>query len=170
MWITSVVRRGSSSLLFLEKLIKNEFPGNMKLFAIVLLAMVGSALGGVVTFERCGGVGTLTQLRVEDCEGSTCRLNPGTPYVAEGDLIPSSASSQLHLKVTTTYFTGEVTIIDTNLDNSSVQPGQTYTIRFTIVPNDVLAGSTLPIRATISDVATARVEICAHFQVFVNFP
>ncbi|XP_021963574.1 uncharacterized protein LOC110859006 [Folsomia candida] len=140
----------------------------MKLLAIVLLSMMRSALGGVVTFQRCGG--TLTELRVENCEGSTCRLNPGTLYITEGDLIPSSASSQLHLKVTTTYFTGEVTIIDTNLDDSSVQPGQTYTIRFTIVPNDVLAGSTLPIRATISDVASGRVEICAHFQVFVNFP
>ncbi|XP_021964902.1 uncharacterized protein LOC110860149 [Folsomia candida] len=146
------------------------FSGNMKLLAIVLLAVVGSALGGVVSYERCGGVGTLTQLRVETCNGTSCRLNPGTPYLAEGDLIPSTASSQMHLRVTTTYFTGELVIIDTDLDNSSVQPGLTYVIKFTIVPNDVLAGSTLPIRASISDVASGRVEICAHFQVFINFP
>jgi hypothetical protein len=73
----------------------------------------------------------------------------------------------LTLKVTAFYLSFPITIIDAVLPNSSVQPGVQYTIRFTIVPNDLLAGEYLPINSEVFHTDTGLEEICVTFHVRV---
>lgn len=67
-------------------------------------------------------------------------MRPGTPFAFEADFVTSSASPSLCLDVTAVYLGFPISIISTELENSSVQPGQLYTVRFTITPNDQLSG------------------------------
>ncbi|OXA50471.1 uncharacterized protein LOC110853925 [Folsomia candida] len=135
---------------------------------LVLALCIAAASAGVVSHTRCGGVGTFREMRIANCEGAICYMTPGTPYACEGDLITSTAAAALRLKVSATYLGFPVSIIDAVLENSSVQPGVQYTVRFTITPNDILSGNTLPVRAEISNDASGLVEICVSVQVHIN--
>ncbi|OXA60315.1 uncharacterized protein LOC110844351 [Folsomia candida] len=139
----------------------------MKIF-MILAVCIAVASAGVVDHTRCGGVGTFLEMRIQNCEGAIAYMNPGTPYPSEGDLIPSSAAPALRLKVTATYLGFPISIIDTVLDNSSVQPGNLYTIRFTITPSDGLKGNTVPVDAEISNEASGIIEICVRVQAHIN--
>ncbi|OXA60370.1 uncharacterized protein LOC110842663 [Folsomia candida] len=134
---------------------------------VVLLAFT-VVFAGNVDYDRCGGVGTFRGLRISDCSGAVCEMIPGRPYNCEGDLLPSSPAASLSLKVTTVYLTTVITIIDTVLENSSVQPGYLYTVKFTIVPNDVLVGNHLLTQASLYHTTVnpnPLIEFCAAFHV-----
>ncbi|OXA49681.1 hypothetical protein Fcan01_15508 [Folsomia candida] len=107
---------------------------------IILGLCIAAASAGVVSHTRCGGVGTFREIRIQNCEGAIANMTPGSPYPCEGDMVASTAACALRLKVTATYLGFPVSIIDTVLENSSVQPGVQYTVRFTITPNDILSG------------------------------
>ncbi|OXA59771.1 hypothetical protein Fcan01_04962 [Folsomia candida] len=134
----------------------------MKSFvAFVALLFVTLTVCGNVDYDRCG-------MRIGGCEGRVCWMTPGTPYLCEGDLYPSSAAASLSLRVTAVYLTTTITIIDTVLENSSIQPGFLYTVKFTIVPNDILAGEYLPVQAEIYHTVGTITEICVGFHVRVE--
>lgn len=95
-------------------------------------------------------------------------LLTGKPYACEGDIITSRPAAALRFKVTAIYLGFPVIIIDTVLEGSSVQPGEAVTLRYTIVPNDILSGNTLPVNSEISNDETALIEVCATVQVRVE--
>ncbi|OXA44683.1 uncharacterized protein LOC110857773 isoform X4 [Folsomia candida] len=140
----------------------------MQKFVAMLFALVaiGAVNAGVVDpAYRCGGLATQLQLRISDCDGY-CRLMPGTLYNCENDFMPSSAAASLSLRVEICMNAGFCTvIINTELPNSSVQPGFVYTAKYSIVPNDVLSGSTVEFRASILHTDNLRVEVCVSADV-----
>lgn len=83
-------------------------------------------------------------------------------------MVASTAACALRLKVTATYLGFPVSIIDTVLENSSVQPGVQYTVRFTITPNDILSGNCIPVRVEVSNECTGLVECCFSVQVCID--
>lgn len=98
--------------------------------------------------------------------GELCEMVPGTPYSVEADFIPSAASPELCLNVTAIHLGFDIPIISTELPGSSVQPGQLYTIRYTITPNDSLKGFTVPITSTVGRCFnSAFVEMCRSIRV-----
>jgi hypothetical protein len=99
-------------------------------------------------------------VRIQDCEGPIAMMTPGTPYQTESDIIPAEAATSLRLKVTAVYLGYPIIVIDSQLENSTVRPGEGYTIKFTIIPNDLLSGNTLPVSVEVSDNDTHRVEGC----------
>ncbi|OXA44606.1 uncharacterized protein LOC110857907 [Folsomia candida] len=136
-----------------------------KLFAIILTLIAAAKAGVVDPVTRCGGVGTQLQLRISDCSGR-CSLRPGTVYDCENDFMPSSSSPSLDLRVEICMNAGFCTvIINTVLPNSSVQPGFIYTAKYTVVPNDVLAGQVVEFRASILHSDNLRVEVCVAADV-----
>jgi len=139
------------------------------IIACALLAFVASATCGNVQYDRCGGVGTPVALRIEGCEGPVCWMTPGTPYYNECDFYPSGAAPSLSLKVTAQYLGTTILIIETVIPNSGVQPGFIYTVKFTIVPNDILSGEYLPIEASIYHTTPNPItDICLGFHVRVE--
>ncbi|XP_021962078.1 uncharacterized protein LOC110857773 isoform X3 [Folsomia candida] len=135
----------------------------MQKFVAMLFALVaiGAVNAGVVDpAYRCGGLATQLQLRISDCDGY-CRLMPGTLYNCENDFMPSSASPSLTLRVEICMNAGFCTvIINTELPNSSVQPGFVYTAKYSVVPNDILSGQTVEFRASILHTDSLRIEVC----------
>jgi len=126
-------------------------------------------LGIVYPVYRCGGVGTPLQLRISECDGR-CDFTPGKVYNCEYDFMPSGASPSLTLKVEICMGAGFcMPIIDTELPNSSVQPGFVYTSKYSIVPNDQLSGQTVEFRAYIFRTAGSVLEICVSADIDVGF-
>jgi len=120
---------------------------------------------GVVTnTTRCGGYGTPIQLRVSDCEGR-CSLIPGKVYDIEWDFFPSSAASSLSIACDLVFAGTPLRLFESVLPNSSVQPGLMYTIRFSVVPNDVLSGDTIKLRAIIYHTDNRLLELCIDTEV-----
>ncbi|OXA44489.1 uncharacterized protein LOC110857700 [Folsomia candida] len=129
----------------------------------------GTTLGVVQPVGRCGGVGTPLQLRISGCEGY-CELQPGSIYNCEEDFMPSMAAPSLILKIEICMSAGFCMIIlETELANSSVQPGFIYTAKYSIVPNDILSGQTVEFKAYISASDTMRLEICVSAFVDILF-
>jgi hypothetical protein len=122
-------------------------------------------LGVVNPAHRCGGVGTPLQLRISNCEGR-CQLVPGQIYNCEKDFMPSSAAPSLTLKIEICMSAGFcMVILETELPNSSVQPGFIYTAKYSIVPNDILSGQTVEFRAYISHTNNLLLEICVSADI-----
>jgi hypothetical protein len=65
----------------------------LALFAV----LVAVAAAGVIEHDRCGGVGTFLQLRIDGCQGLLCNMVAGTPYACEGDLLPSKKDFSLKI-------------------------------------------------------------------------
>jgi len=117
-------------------------------------------MGIVDPTRRCGGVGTPRQTRISGCEGY-CTFIPGHVYNCEKDFIPSSYAESLSLMVEICTDTGLcVIVLQTELANSSISPGFIYTAKYSIVPNDILAGQTVEFRATLYQTRGSLVEIC----------
>jgi hypothetical protein len=135
--------------------------------AVTSLILAPAANAGRVDFTRCGGTGTVRDVMVSNAEGPVADLNPGTPYTVEIGMIPSAAAQYLHLRVTATYLGFPITIIDQELPNSSAQPGVPITVTFTLTPNDILKGNTLPVRMEVSN-PNGFVETCSSIQVHVQ--
>ncbi|OXA44458.1 uncharacterized protein LOC110857596 [Folsomia candida] len=132
---------------------------------VALCAIIQQANAGVVDAFRCGGLATQLQLRISDCDGY-CRLQPGQIYNCENDFMPSSPSASLSLRIEICMNAGFcIVIIDTVLPNSSVQPGFVYTAKYSIVPNDILAGETVEFRAYIMHSDDLHVEVCVAADV-----
>ncbi|XP_021961825.1 uncharacterized protein LOC110857546 [Folsomia candida] len=134
---------------------------------LVALCCIAVASAGVVTVSRCDGLGTPIQTRISDCDGY-CRFQPGKIYNAEQDFMPSAATPSLTLKVEVCMNGGFcMQILQADLPNSSVQPGFVYTAKYSVVPNDILSGSTVEMRAYILHTPTARVDVCIFCNVDV---
>ncbi|OXA45275.1 uncharacterized protein LOC110857430 [Folsomia candida] len=117
---------------------------------VALCCCVAVTSAGVVNVSRCDGLGTPVQTRISDCDGY-CRFQPGKTYDCEQDFMPSSSILRLNLKVEVCYDVGLcMQIINADLPGTPVGPGFIYTAKFTFVPNDILAGETLEMRAIIS--------------------
>lgn len=56
-------------------------------------------------------------------------------------------------------------IIDTELPNSSVQPGFVYTAKYSIVPNDILSGQRVEFRAYIMHSDDLHIDVCVAADV-----
>lgn len=74
----------------------------------------------------------------------------------------------LHLMVTATFEGERYTIIHADLPNSAVQPGMMYTIYFTVMPSDMLAGHEVQVMSQLSDASNGNVEICLIVTVNVS--
>ncbi|OXA47855.1 uncharacterized protein LOC110855244 [Folsomia candida] len=122
--------------------------------------------GTVDPVARCGGVGTQLGLRISDCNG-VCTLTPGTVYNCENDFIPSSASPSLSLWVEVCLRGFCTIIIQTELPGSSVQPGLMYTVKYSIVPNDILSGETIEFRGYIYHTDNMLLEICVSADMHI---
>ncbi|OXA37500.1 hypothetical protein Fcan01_27715 [Folsomia candida] len=120
------------------------------------------------TAKSTCGSGTIWQLRVTDCEGPLCYMMAGTSYPIHWDMTPNIPIPSLRLKVRAIYMGHQVTIIDAVLDNSSVQPGTTYTIQYTLTPYEVVCENTMRVSAELSNTASGVVEVCVAFQVHVT--
>ncbi|OXA44211.1 uncharacterized protein LOC110857685 [Folsomia candida] len=132
---------------------------------VALLSCVAVSYAGVVTVNRCDGMGTPIQTRISDCEGR-CTFQPGKIYNAEQDFMPSAATPSLTLKVEVCFNGGFcMQILEAELPNSSVQPGFVYTAKYSVVPNDILSGQTVELRAYILHTPTARVDVCIFCDV-----
>lgn len=59
-------------------------------------------------------------------------------------------------------------ILDVDLPNSSVQPGFVHTARFSIVPNDILSGQQVVMRAWVGNGGTGRPEFCVKFLLTIH--
>ncbi|OXA57962.1 uncharacterized protein LOC110847544 [Folsomia candida] len=119
---------------------------------------------GVVTnITRCGGYGTPIQLRITECEGR-CSFTPGRVYNIEYDMIPSSASTSLSLACDLVFNGTPLRLFEAEIANSSVQPGLMYTVKFSIVPNDILSGQTVKLRAIIYHTDNRLLEICVETE------
>jgi len=110
----------------------------------------------------------MSEVRIDNCEGQRCTVIPGSVVGIEADMIPAVASPSLTL-IVDAIMPGEyrVPIMTRVLENSSVQPGQPYMIRFTIVPNDVLSGQAVLIETNVRHTDTELREICAQVQIVV---
>jgi len=122
---------------------------------------------GIIEYERCGGVGTPVQLRVSDCD-VRCSFTPGQVYNFEEDFYPSSAISSLSLWVDMCLRGFCTTLFEAEIPNSSVQPGFLYTAKISVVPNDMMSGSTVEIRANLVHTHSFLVETCLYFQADVE--
>jgi len=126
-----------------------------------IIADVGGT--GIIEYERCGGVGTPVQLRVSDCN-VRCSFTPGQVYNFEEDFYPSSAISSLNLWVDMCLRGFCTTLFEAEIPNSSVQPGFLYTAKISVVPNDMMSGNTVEIRANLVHTNSYLVETCLYFQ------
>ncbi|OXA47744.1 uncharacterized protein LOC110855344 [Folsomia candida] len=109
----------------------------------------------------CGGVGSIVQLRITDCEGSSgCTFVPGTSYTSEIDFIPSTSGPGLRLKVEVVQFGFNTVILEEVLPNSNVEAGSTYTVTYSLVANDVLSGSSVVLTGKLFNTETQLLELC----------
>ncbi|OXA36507.1 uncharacterized protein LOC110862982 isoform X1 [Folsomia candida] len=138
----------------------------MRIAIFLALSCVAVASAGVVNVTRCGGMGTHRETRVSDCEGY-CQVQPGQVYRVEQDFIPyGSGSGSLRLKVNICLHDGTcVEII--NADLITVAPGPHYTVRYSLIPNDVVSGQTVQLRAEIANPNNGVVEICVSCDIDV---
>ncbi|OXA45999.1 uncharacterized protein LOC110856587 [Folsomia candida] len=134
----------------------------------ILSTFLATTSCGVVDYTRCGGSGSSWQLRVTDCEGPLCYMRAGTPYPIQWDMTPSIPIASLRLKVSAIYMGLQVTIINAVLDNSSVQPGTTYTIQYTLTPYEVACRNTMRVSAELFNAANDVGEVCVAYQVHVT--
>ncbi|OXA57958.1 uncharacterized protein LOC110846792 [Folsomia candida] len=137
-------------------------------FASILIGVISLftfTSAGPVNVSRCEGFGTPIETRISDCDGY-CTFIPGRVYNAEQDFMPSAATPSLTLKVEICMSAGFcMQIFEVELPGSSVQPGFVYTSKYSVVPNDILAGQTVQMRAQISHTDTRRVDVCIYCDV-----
>ncbi|XP_035713894.1 uncharacterized protein LOC118438175 [Folsomia candida] len=80
--------------------------------------------------------------------------------------VTGSATQSLTLKVEICMSPGFcMQIFEVELPGSVVQPGFVYTAKYSVVPNDILAGKTVQMRAQISHTDTRRVDVCIYCDV-----
>lgn len=126
-------------------------------------AQVG-ILDRVDNVTRCGGFGTPMELRVSDCNGY-CELTPGRLYQLEVDFYPSAAAAQLSLAIDLVFNGTPLRLFEVAVPGSSVQPGFLYTLKYSIVPNDQLAGQTVKLRGIIFHTDNRILEVCYEVDV-----
>lgn len=81
-------------------------------------------------------------------------------------LADGSGSGSLRLKVNICLHDGTcVEII--NADLITVAPGPHYTVRYSLIPNDVVSGQTVQLRAEIANPNNGVVEICVSCDIDV---
>jgi len=120
--------------------------------------------GRVDNVTRCGGFGTPMELRVSDCEGY-CKLTPGRLYQLEVDFYPSSPAVGLSLAIDLVANGTPYRLFEVEIPGSSVQPGFLYTLKYSIVPNDIMAGQTVKLRGIIFNTVDRVLEVCYEVDV-----
>ncbi|WP_159080685.1 hypothetical protein [Nocardia suismassiliense] len=114
----------------------------------------------------CGGVGKTSEVRVDKAEGSVVNMTPGQPYDFEVDFVPKD-SSLTSVTVEAEYMGSPITLLDSAAVGSSTA-GALTTARFTIIPNDVLSGETVPIRIELRSATPQRLQACASLKAHIN--
>ncbi|XP_021959764.1 uncharacterized protein LOC110855660 isoform X1 [Folsomia candida] len=139
----------------------------MRFGILIALSCVAVASAGVVNVTRCGGVGAHRETRVSDCEGY-CQVQPGQVYQVEHDFVtnnPGSGSLTLFVDILLNSTGTWVQIISADL--ITVAPGPAYTVKYSLIPNDVVSGQTVQIRAEIVNLNTGGVQICVSCDIDV---
>jgi len=126
-----------------------------------------------VSCVMSGGVETnssMLDIRIDRCSSgeTVCYVDPGYLVSVEADFIPGHATKSLKLGVDAVMGNGyRFAIMSAGIPNSSVQPGIVYVIKFSIVPNDVLAGETFAMEVDVLDDGN-RVLFCVQTVVHIN--
>lgn len=92
------------------------------------------------------------------------RLSLSSVVHSEVDFLSGSSTSGVTIKIDFRNTTSgwSYPIINANLPNSAILPGFMYTIKFPIVPSDILSGQNLEFRAALSHTPTGFSEFCIY--------
>ncbi|OXA47417.1 uncharacterized protein LOC110855710 [Folsomia candida] len=135
----------------------------MRFGILIALSCVAVASAGVVNVTRCGGVGTPLQTRVSGCEGY-CQVRPGQVYEFQQDFMPSSQMNGVKLTVEVCLNDGFCMLI-INADLITIAPpGPIYTANYALIPNDILSGQTVQLRAGFAHSISNLLEICVSCE------
>jgi len=107
-----------------------------------------------------------------DCGAGQCPTNviPGDVCNIVIGFIPSYPAPSLTLKAEVCMPDSGfcMQILEVELPNSGTLPGFGYTIRFSMVANDILAGHEVVSRVYVMNSATRQVEVCVGYPLFVQ--
>jgi len=107
-----------------------------------------SPFGIVEGITSCGSAGQILQVRVTDCTKVPCQTQVGKTYLIEIDFKPSTSHSSLNLKVLLIHQGAIHLIVDTPVEGSEVEAGNTYTFNYE-----------MPISGNFMGLSDLRIEI-----------
>ncbi|OXA56122.1 uncharacterized protein LOC110848974 [Folsomia candida] len=124
---------------------------------------------GLPPIRNCGGVSTLIDFKISGWDGDEY-FNPGQTYNCEFTFMPSkSAAGPVRYKQEYCFNDGSCKeIFNSELPNSSLQPGFTTTLKFGFVPNDILSGQAIEIKTLLVHSTNLLVEICVALEIKIR--